>query len=179
MWFNGGLRGGRLVLPRRTPLGPRNLRYLVTGTRGGHTIGSGGCARADAQICFTKRGTSRVSRGGEEDVTSARPATDDAATTSIEPATQTAARPARPARVIRPRLAKGGLDSSPLTTARVLKNIPHTGASDSRGLDLSLEPHERSGVMRSWLERWLSSEPLQWHLSLPPPSPRPLPGTSS
>ncbi len=61
----GGLTGGMLVLPR-TPLSPGKLRYLETGTSGGHTSGIGERERV-AHSPVTKRGTSLVSGGTGRD----------------------------------------------------------------------------------------------------------------
>jgi hypothetical protein len=63
----GDFTGGMFVLPSNTPLRPGNGRYLVTGTSGGHTRGSGDRARPDLQMCVTKRGTLVVRRGDEDD----------------------------------------------------------------------------------------------------------------
>ena len=70
----GGLRGGVLVLPRSTPLEPGCGRYFVTGTSGGHTSRIGDADRPDAHTCLTKRGTSRVRAGAEDERSLAAPA---------------------------------------------------------------------------------------------------------
>src|SRR6478736_8740764 len=67
----GGLSRGMLVLPRSTPLRPVCFRYFVTGTSGGHTSRMGDEDRPEAHTCLTKRGTSLVRRGPDDERSSA------------------------------------------------------------------------------------------------------------
>lgn len=69
----GGLRRGVFVLPRSAPLEPGYGRYFVTGTSGGQTSGIGDEDLPEAQIFPTKRGTSRVSGGGDDERSLAAP----------------------------------------------------------------------------------------------------------
>src|SRR6478736_5758644 len=86
----GGLSRGMLVLPRSTPLRPVCFRYFVTGTSGGHTSRMGDEDRPEAHTCFTKRGTSLVRRGPEDERSPAAWAL-DATQASADMSTATAA----------------------------------------------------------------------------------------
>ena len=67
MRSTSGLGGGVFVFPRKTPLRSGFVRYLFPGMSGGHTSRIGDAERPDAHTCLTKRGTSRVRGGGEDE----------------------------------------------------------------------------------------------------------------